>query len=292
MLSIIICSVNSDQRNQLIQNIQETVGIPYEVLAIENHINPRGISAVYNEGVRRARFEHLCFVHEDVRFFTVNWGSILLDIFKDSQLGLVGVAGAAHKPKLPSGWGAEGLADRLVKINMIQHFKRKNQPPSLQYQNTELEKLAQVACVDGLFLASTKNIMERIPFDEILLKGFHGYDIDLSLAIGQYYKVAVTYDILVEHLSEGTLNKDWIESSILIHKKWNHLLPVSVGYISKKEKTICEKKTFRFLMKVMKDHVPAQRAWITLHLGELIRLNFFTYLKMYLSIGKAYVLKK
>ncbi len=126
MLSIIICSVDSDQRNQLMQNIQETVGIPYEILAIENKVNPRGISAVYNEGVRCARFEQICFVHEDVRFFTVNWGSILLDLFKDTELGLVGVAGAAHKPKLPSGWGAEGLADRFVKINLIQHFKWNN----------------------------------------------------------------------------------------------------------------------------------------------------------------------
>nr|MBI1230022.1 hypothetical protein [Cytophagales bacterium] len=285
MISVIICSINAAQLARIRENIMSTIGVEYELLAIDNTRNPRGICAVYNEGARNAKYEHICFVHEDVQFNTSGWGRVLSSIFQDLSWGLIGLAGAAHKPKLPSGWGAEGLHDRLVKINLVQHF-RNHKPAELQYQNTEKERLAEVACVDGVFLASTKSILMRIPFDEKLLKGFHGYDLDLSLAIGKHYKVGVTYEILAEHFSEGTLNIDWLRSSLLIHQKWANSLPKTVVPITKKEKTICEKRTYRFLLPILKKNKALGYSLQVLHQGELMRLNILTYLKMYISLGK------
>jgi hypothetical protein len=37
---------------------------------------------------------------------------------------------------------------------------------------------AEVAGIDGMFLATRKEIMEKINFSDDLLKGFHAYDID------------------------------------------------------------------------------------------------------------------
>lgn len=290
MITIIVCSINEIHKQRISQNIIDTIGVPHEFLAIDNRKNPRGICAVYNEGARKAKFDVLCFVHEDVQFNTKGWGHSLISIFQDPTWGLIGLAGAAHKPKLPSGWGAEGLHDRLVKINLIQHFKG-NKPAALQYQNTEQEKVAEVACVDGVFLASTKAILMRVPFDESLLKGFHGYDLDLSLAIGQLYKVGVTYEILAEHFSEGSLNADWLESSLLVHMKWADSLPKTVTPMTKKEKTICEKRTYRFLLPILKQNNSLNYSLKILHQGELIKLNIWTYLKMYISLGKVYLSK-
>ena len=126
----------------------------------------------------------------------------------------------------------------------------------------------------------------RIPFDEKLLTGFHGYDLDLSLAIGKHYKVGVTYEILAEHFSEGTLNTDWLRSALLIHQKWADCLPKTVVPITKKEKTICEKRTYRFLLPILKKNKALGYSLQVLHQGELIRLNIWTYLKMYISLGK------
>jgi len=292
MLSIIICSVNPDQLRLIQKNINETVGIPYEVIAINNNINPRGITAVYNEGAKKARFNYLCFVHEDVKFNTQGWGKILTDLFKDKNLGLVGVAGGAHKPKLPSGWGPSGVQDRFVKINMVQHFKHENRSPSLQYYNSRNEKLAEVACLDGLFLVTKKSIIEEFPFDEKLLKGFHCYDIDISIAIGQKYKVAVTYEIQIEHFSEGKLDKSWIQDTILVHEKWNNVLPVTIGKISNKEKIHCEKQSYRYLARTFKPHVSIEMGIKALRLSELKVLDYFTYLKMYVSLYRIYYLRK
>jgi hypothetical protein len=291
MITVIICSINAAHLKRISKNIEETIGVPYELIAIDNSTNPRGICAVYNEGARRATFDCLCFVHEDVQFNTIGWGQVLISIFNDTTWGLVGLAGAAHKPKLLSGWGAQGLKDRMVKINLIQHFKG-NKPPKLQYENTSKEKIAEVACLDGVFLASTKSVIRQIPFDENLLKGFHGYDLDLSLAIGQHYKVGVTYEILAEHFSEGSLNTEWLESSMLVHQKWSEKLPKTVIPVTKKERKNCEKRSFRYILSILKENNALDYSLKILHQGELKELSFLTYLKMYYSLGKIYLLKR
>ncbi len=38
---------------------------------------------------------------------------------------------------------------------------------------------------------------------------------------------------LIEHLSEGNLNADWLKDSIKIHKKWKGILPKSIQTISR-----------------------------------------------------------
>ncbi|MBC7903014.1 MAG: hypothetical protein H7Y27_06310, partial [Gemmatimonadaceae bacterium] len=62
--------------------------------------------------------------------------------------------------------------------------------------------------------------------------GFHGYDIDLSLQIGERYQNQVVYDILLEHFSTGTLGRAWLESTFLVADKWRHILPRSVHRLS------------------------------------------------------------
>ncbi len=289
MVSIVICSVNPVLLEKISENIRGTIGVPYEILAIDNRKLAKGLAAVYNQGVESARYEQVCFVHEDVQFNTPNWGKYLLDHFSDPEMGLLGVAGSAHKPKMLSGWGAQGLADRFAKMNFIQHYPSSKKPSALQYSNADNEELARVVCVDGFFLASRKSILQEIPFDEALLRGFHAYDIDISIAIGRKYKVAVTYLILMEHFSEGSLNVEWLESSLLVHHKWRGFLPLTVGTISKKEKVFCEKETFRFFLNTFRHHISIMKAAMVLRLGELKTLSFLTYLSMHVKTVKAFL---
>jgi hypothetical protein len=289
MISIVICSVNPVLLEKISENIRDTVGVSYEILAIDNRKTPKGLAAVYNLGAKSARYDQVCFVHEDVKFNTSNWGTLLLEHFSsDPELGLVGVAGSAHKPKMMSGWGAQGLERRFAKMNFIQHFPTSGKPSVHEYSNTDNEELARVVCLDGLFLASRKSVLQEIPFDEELLGGFHGYDIDISIAIGRKYKVAVTYLILLEHFSEGSLNVDWLESSLLVHRKWRSVLPLTVGMISKEEKVFCEKETFRFWFTTFRSHLTLRMAFQLLHTGELPALDFREYYKVCSDMIKSY----
>ncbi len=290
MISVVICSVNPVLLKKISKNIEETIGVPFEIVAIDNRKAPKGLAAVYNQGVGSARYDQVCLVHEDVQFNTPNWGTVLLEQFSsDPELGLVGVAGSAHKPKMVSGWGAQGLERRFAKMNFIQHFPSSGKPSVHEYSNIDNEEMARVACLDGLFLASRRSVLQEIPFDEELLTGFHGYDIDISIAIGRKYKVAVTYRILLEHFSEGSLNENWLKSSLLVHRKWRKSLPITFGTISKQEIIFCEEETFNFLFTVFRNQLSLLEAMHILHSGELRTLNFKSYYKLCSVLFKTYL---
>ena len=69
MLSIIICSVLPERLRKISQNIDETIGVEYEIVTIDNREKCWSIARAYNEGARQAKYPNLFFVHEDVMFF-------------------------------------------------------------------------------------------------------------------------------------------------------------------------------------------------------------------------------
>ena len=77
MISIVICSISPERLRQVIQNIQGTIGVEYEIIAIDNREKNWPIARVYNEGAYRAQYPYLFFVHEDVKFHSRNWGLVI-----------------------------------------------------------------------------------------------------------------------------------------------------------------------------------------------------------------------
>ena len=104
MLSIIVCSRSSQLPYYFLQNISETIGADYEIVAIDNSSKTYSIFSAYNEGVRRSIGEYLCFVHEDVTFCTNEWGKIVSGKLSDQTIGIIGVVGSDYMPKCPTGW--------------------------------------------------------------------------------------------------------------------------------------------------------------------------------------------
>ena len=252
MLSIIICSVNPEQLSQIIYDITETVGIPHEIIAIDNRENPRGIAAVYNEGTKKARYGHLCFVHEDVVFKSQDWGKKSIEILNDPAIGLLGIAGGGYKSLAPSGWYCEELENPLKSFQyIIQGYKFQEKKDLYVNHNPLNENISEVVAIDGVWFCTRKEIAEKYPFDEKLLKKFHGYDIDFSLNVRKEYKVMVTYEVLIKHNSEGSFNKEWLDDILKIHKKWNASLPAYLPQVSEKEIFDTEKRAFKNIIDLM-----------------------------------------
>jgi hypothetical protein len=254
MISIIISSGNSTLLKQVSENIALTIGVAYEIIATDNHNAEKGICQIYNEAAQKAQYDILCFMHEDIAIQTNNWGSILISIFKNhSKVGLVGIAGSSYKSLAPSGWVNYGV-EKSLHYNIVQHFKFKDEQEILQCHNPKNESLSKVVCVDGVWFCTRKNIVKKFPFDEHLLKGFHGYDIDFSLAVNQEYDVVVTYDILLDHFSEGKFEEEWINETIKISNKWKKILPLNVGGLDAKEIVKTEVKTYRNIIGQLLQH--------------------------------------
>jgi hypothetical protein len=247
MISIIIASADPDQLRQVSENIEITIGVPFEIIAINNSDGSKGICEIYNSGIQQARYNMLCFMHEDILIKTYDWGNRVLNFFTTHHdYGLLGIGGSEYKSLAPSGWNPTGI--ETAYINLIQRFKYKQQEPFHYYKNPGKKEFAEVACIDGVWFCTPKAIASEVTFDEITFKGFHAYDLDFSLSIGQNYKIGVTFDILIDHFSEGSYNAEWIAATLDLHKKWNSRLPVNLKPASKKQMLYAEKATFKFFI--------------------------------------------
>ncbi|SDP94409.1 Glycosyltransferase like family protein [Mucilaginibacter sp. OK268] len=300
MISIIICSANKNLLSQVSENISTTIGVPYEIIATDNSEGKQGICAVYNRGILKAQYDILCFMHEDVLIKTNNWGQKIIQSFhNDTELGLVGVAGSSYKPVTPSGWGGMGVDTTYT--NLLQSFKHKKKQTKHVHRNPNNETISEVACVDGVWLCTTRKIARGTMFDENTFWGFHGYDIDFSLSVGQKYKVAVTFEILLDHFSEGHYDRTWMNENLKLHNKWSEHLPVNIEPLTPKQVIYIEKTTFKdFIEQLIKFEYPISTAFnmlwknnkfLTLDLKLFLKLNFYI-LKKYLTLDSARVNNK
>jgi hypothetical protein len=229
MISVIICSASEEDLVRVKESIIHTIGVEHEIIAIDNSQSGKGICTIYNEGTRLAKFPILCFMHEDIEFVSQDWGREVINLFMDERIGLVGVAGGGYKSLVPSSWYNYHLQQNGgFYCNVIQGFKHTGGADQHDYRNPRNETQSCVACVDGCWFCTRKEVAIRFPFDEKLLHKFHGYDIDFSIAVSQAYKTVVTYKVLFRHFSEGNFNKTWMDEIIKVHKKWSRILPVNV----------------------------------------------------------------
>ena len=226
MISVVICSVNSSMAQKVKSNIDNTIGLPWEPIIIDNSISPRGITAVYNEGARKASHLFVCFIHEDVEIKTQDWGKKLIEYFNaDAGLGMIGLAGARYKSRTPSGWMTfEEKLDRYT----ITHINKEGKTEKMHFDEPPYSDLKEVVCLDGVFMCIRKEVVMEFPFDEQLLQRFHLYDIDISFRISRKHKVSVCFSIDLLHYTQGGDYGDkWIDETLKWHKQYDSALPVT-----------------------------------------------------------------
>lgn len=229
MLSIIICSRDAHALATVSQNVQDTIGVPYEIIAINNSTRRYGICEAYNIGAAQASYDQLCFMHEDIRVHTTGWGSIVTEILRNPEAGVIGVAGGTYQPKAPAGW-AGGLYNA---INVLHRSKEQPGKIELLYSNPWNQPLMKAASLDGLWLTCRKAVWKEFKFDEHAFSGFHFYDIDFCTRVASKYTNYVTFKILIEHFSHGTFDKIWMQSAIRFYKIRKNILPVKTFFMSK-----------------------------------------------------------
>ncbi len=287
MVSIIICSVNKFYLNKLSINIEQTIGLPYQIIAINNAINRFGICKVYNDGAKQAIYDTLCFVHEDVAFATQNWGNIIIQHLKDDKVGLVGLAGGDAKSGVPSSWS---ISIGSNQINIFQHFKDSRKPAKHIVETHLTNTLKQqVVALDGVFLCTRKNVFDKFKFDDHTFKGFHGYDIDYSLQVNTQYQVFVIFNLVLHHFSEGTPDSKWVNSAIALSNKWKKQLPICVYHLTKDQKNLYHWRSLQvFLQKLFELKYP-----LHIILKNYFKYSFTKYFKFrrFFSMGKFVLLR-
>lgn len=231
MISIIISTHKPEIFKIFSENLNNTIGVEYELISIENNAQ-YSISEAYNMGIEKSSFSFLCFVHEDVLFKTQNWGKHLISIMEnDPTVGLIGVAGSKFKSTYPlSGWG-QGSRLNKYKRGHIFHKINNKEESYLNFDiNPDSKDVEEVVCLDGVFLFSKKEVFENCRFDDKMLTDFHGYDADISLQVFfQNYKVLVDRGIELIHFSGGNYSTEYTIANKKIWRKWILKLPVATN---------------------------------------------------------------
>lgn len=258
MISVIVCSRDKALLSGVSKNVGDTIGVPYELIAMDNAERKRGICEVYNEGAAKSRFDILCFMHEDVRMQTEAWGKRIVEILTDPSIGILGVAGSTLKTRTPSPWWEPDPS--AARSNILQHYP--GMSPKKEYHNPHNEMLSGVVVVDGVWFCCRKEVWQNNRFDETHFRGFHFYDLDFSLQVFRTMKVCVCYDILLEHLSAGTINKGWTEAALVFHEKWEKQLPLHTkDYPEDRVRQMEQKACKNFLSLLLQPGYSKQARW-------------------------------
>lgn len=248
MLSVIICSANPSLLASAKANIAATAGVPHEFIVIDNRNGQHGICSAYNAGGRQAQYPLLCFVHEDVRFETNNWGQIVCSLLSDPHNGVIGVAGGDTISSVPSTWSVPAYSNE---VNIIQHYKHTLAPEEhIKVTNQALPgAYKRVVALDGVFLCTRKEIFQAFEFDEKTFPAFHGYDVDFSFRVGRHYQLVVTFDILIRHYSEGKPDRTWLKSIYDFRNKWKDHLPASIHKLNRSHLSLHHWNSLQVLLK-------------------------------------------
>lgn len=227
MISVVVCSRNTDFLLQVKRSISSTIGVVHEFLVWDNNAEPRGICEVYNRMAKQARYDIICFVHEDVLFNTLDWGEKLRSIFElQPEIGVIGVAGSKYKSRYSSGWYTS--IKEFDCANIVHRSEKGEQVILLRPDNKYT--LENVVCLDGVFICCRKSIWMDVMFNEADLTGFHFYDIDFTLRATRVCSVAVTFEIPIVHITHGgDFGNAWVKTSIEYHCRNRNMLPQSVN---------------------------------------------------------------
>ncbi|MDP9042299.1 MAG: glycosyltransferase family protein, partial [Bacteroidota bacterium] len=219
--------INTVYLERLKLNLAQTLGYPYELLVWDNHQVQKPITEVYNLLASRAQYPYWCFIHEDIRFETQNWGENLKKAFEENPAtGLIGVAGAKYKSAVPSGWST-GLKE--FDLCNIFHEDKDGHTQHI-YMNPHHSVFEPVVNVDGVFMAIRKEVWSHAHFNEENLRGFHLYDIDFSFHVLKKWKAAVLFNIDIMHFTQGgNYGDEWVEPTISWHRLFSGQLPQYTG---------------------------------------------------------------
>lgn len=230
MLSIIVCSRNGRLPQEQADNIAATVGCDHELVIIDNSRNEYTIFSAYNEGVRRAKGEVLCFRHDDIMHRSEGWGQVACDLLQDETIGLVGVGGSHFMPSAPAYWSQSPY---------LSIYNIDNDNGTLREKDIDLyyrDGVADVVAVDGQLFFIPRRLFDRISFDEQTYEAWHGYDMDISLQVQALgLRAVVTRRMLNEHRwSESKWNdpatmEPLYRASVRFYNKWKASLPMARG---------------------------------------------------------------
>ena len=230
--------------DRLKNNIQETIGdIPYEIVWVDNTCNQRNICQAYNYGAKIAKYEYLCYMHDDIEFHTKEWGLLAVKEMNDSEVAMLGVQGCVYIDESTTYWCTSGFR----KAHIIQTHKGHEE----RIFEEDYPCSNDVVAIDGCWMFCRRIIFESgITWDEQTFNDFHMYDMDLCMQIlKRHNKIRILENLWIDHHSWGNYNLGFYSACKIFHNKWDDYLPVSTIPMTKEVMKLARKAAFVEIVK-------------------------------------------
>lgn len=267
MISVIICSRKSNIDYYLKSNIENTIGCKHEIIWIDNSDNKFSIFEAYNMGIKKAQYNILCFMHEDIYFHSKGWGNICKNEFDNNiDVGMLGIIGTYYISELATSWFH---SSQLTCGEIIQGEYNNGKYITKKISYPAKNSINNVCAIDGLWMCIKKDLFteHNIHFNEKDYRGFHFYDMDISMqVILTGFKISIPNNIHIEHKSIGIPNDIYYDNCLIFHSKYHNYLPLYtnpyIDKISYKEynlervKTLCQKCKQNYIYNKMLNFFP------------------------------------
>ena len=201
MISIVICSVDAAKFAAVQRSYAQCMADePFEVVGIHD---AHSLCEGYNRGLARASGDLCVFSHDDVDILSRDLGATLRRHLKN--VDVVGVAGTVRLAGM--GWAESGIAHaRGVVAHTIDGGYVIRLFGALEPVMPGIEAL------DGVFIATRREVAADVGFDEITFDGWHGYDTDFTFRCHRAgYRLAVCTNIRLVHFSNANVDAAWLE---------------------------------------------------------------------------------
>ena len=206
--------------------LKKTCGYPKVEIIEKVNPNGRSLTEIYNEILSESKSDIVVLCHDDIYFEKNGWGNYILNHFKRTEYGILGVAGSTHIPKSGMWW-----EDRRRMVGIVNH-EHEGKKWESKYSPSLGKEISPTIIVDGLFLVIHKQRIKH-NFDETV-KGFHMYDVNFCFR--NYLdgvKVGVMFDIRITHKSIGMTNDEWEKNRISFSEKFEKSLPQKISKTTK-----------------------------------------------------------
>ena len=157
MISIIYCT--REPNPQHVNHIKDTSGLKNKIEVIEIINNGESLTKSYNRGLKMVNNRIVVFCHDDIIFEKNGWARKLLENFKNSDYGIIGIAGTTNLHESGRWW-----ADQSKMVGSVKH-RHNGKTWESKYSGKFKNKIIEKIIVDGLFFAIDKDKIKE-EFDE------------------------------------------------------------------------------------------------------------------------------
>lgn len=160
-----------------INNLEIPEGYEVEILSIKDSVS---MTSAYNQAIGKSNAKYKVYLHQDVYILHKRFMQDVLDIFQNSEIGMIGVAGSALIPANGIWWESN--------CNYGKVYDSHTGVMGLVALKEVEGDYQEVQCIDGLIMITQYDL----PWREDLFNGWHFYDSSQSMEfIKAGYKVVI-----------------------------------------------------------------------------------------------------